>query len=269
MSSSTPVPAAHDARIQDQFTRQAQIFAVAPELHNNEILALLIDAANPALSDIALDIACGPGSVSIAMAQRVKRAFGLDATDAMLDQARRRAGEVGALNVEWHRGDVYALPFDEAAFNIVTCRFAFHHFEHPVNALREMIRVCRPGGKIVVCDAIASDDPAKAAAFNRMERLRDPSTAEFRPLPALLRLFEQAGLPKPVKRFFQVPAEREQMVTRSFPEGGDYDGLRQMITASVEGDFMGVGARRDGDTVRFAYPSVILVSVKPEGLGAE
>jgi hypothetical protein len=64
-------------------------------------------------------------------------------------------------------------------------------------------------------------------------------------------------------RFFQIAAEREQTVTRSFPANDDYDGLRKMITDSVEGDTLGVGARVDGDTMVFAYPSVILLSVKP------
>ena len=51
--------------------------------------------------------------------------------------------------------------------------------EAPEAAFAEMVRVCRPGGRIVLYDAVPSDDPAKAAAFNRMERHRDPSTVEF------------------------------------------------------------------------------------------
>jgi len=258
-----PFATVHDARIQDQFSRQAEMFAAAPELHNDEVLALLVNAANPTSIDIALDVACGPGTISIAMARRVARVVGLDATEAMLSQARRLATQSGVHTAEWRQGDVYALPFENASFSIVTCRFAFHHLERPVDALHEMVRVCRPGGKILVCDAVPSDEPRKAKAFNQMERLRDPSTVEFRPLATLLALFAQAGLPKPEMRFFQIAAEREQMVTRSFPANDDYDGLRKMITDSVEGDTLGVGARVDGDTMVFAYPSVILLSVKP------
>lgn len=263
MPSYTPIQAAHAARIQDQFSRQAEMFAAAPELHNDEILALIVEATSPNATDIVLDVACGPGTLSIAMAKRVQKAFGLDATEAMLAQARRLAEGAGIQNAEWRRGDVYVLPFADVSFDVVTCRFAFHHFERPLDALREIVRVCKPGGKVLVCDAIASDDPAKAEAFNRMERLRDPSTVEFRPFGVLLDLFEQTGLSQPSRHFFQVTAEREQMVTRSFPAGGDYDGLRKMITDSVGGDAMGVGARLEGGTVLFAYPSVILVAVKP------
>ncbi|GAJ27932.1 class I SAM-dependent methyltransferase [Acidomonas methanolica] len=263
MSSSEALQASHQANIQDQFSRQAEIFAAAPELHNDDVLALLVNAADPGPTDATLDIACGPGTVCIAMARHARRSVGLDATEAMLAQARRLAAEAGVANVEWRQGDVYALPFEDACFDIVTCRFAFHHFERPADALREMARVCVPGGRILVCDAVASDDPRKAEAFNRMELLRDPSTVAFRPLATLLDLFAREGLPKPEVRFFQIPAEREKMVTRSFPADDDYDGLRAMITDSVAGDAMGMGARFEDGTVLLAYPSVVLVSVKP------
>jgi ubiquinone/menaquinone biosynthesis C-methylase UbiE len=257
-----PVPSTHDATIADQFTRQASQFAASPALHNEAALDLLVEAAGPRVDDVSLDVACGPGTVVCAFARRVRRAEGLDATEAMLAEARRLAAAAGVENVAWHRGDVYALPFAAAAFDIVSCRFAFHHLEAPEEAFAEMVRVCRPGGRIVLCDAVASDDPAKAAAFNAMERHRDPSTVEFRPLAWHLALFRDAGLPEPQARFYQVPAERDRLAAMSFPAGDDRAGLRAMIEASVEGDTMGVNARRDGETVRFDYPAVVLVAVK-------
>ena len=256
-------PSTHQATIADQFSRQAALFAAAPALHNQAALDLLVGAAEPGADDTSLDVACGPGSVALAFAARVRRAAGLDTTEAMLDEARKLAARTGVANVAWHRGDVYALPFADGAFDIVSCRFAFHHFEAPVRAFAEMVRVCRSGGRIVLCDAIASDDASKAAAFNRMERHRDPSTVAFRPLAFLLGLFACAGLPTPQARFHQVPVERERLIGMSFPADGDRALLRAMIDRSVDGDAMGVKAHRDGDTVRFAYPSVILAAVKP------
>lgn len=255
--------AAHDAMIRDQFSRQAEGFAKSPALHDEAALTLLVDSARPRAGDETLDIACGPGTVVAAFARRVRRSTGLDATEAMLRQARELAARDGLDNVEWWLGDVYRLPFGDASFDIVSCRFAFHHFERPPDAFGEMVRVCRPGGRIVLCDALASDDPAKAAAFNRMERHRDPSTVEFRPLGFLRQLFAAAGLPAPQETFYQVLAERERLIARSFPAGDDRALLRQMIDDSVDGDMLGMNARRDGDTVSLAYPSAILVSVKP------
>jgi SAM-dependent methyltransferase len=252
----------HAAAIADQFTRQAALFATAPALHDKAALDLLVDAARPLATDAALDVACGPGSVVLAFAARVRRAVGLDTTEAMLDEARQAAARSGAQNVEWRLGDVYALPFADGAFDIVSCRFAFHHLEEPARALAEMVRVARPGGRIVLCDAVASDDPAKAAAFNRMERFRDPSTVEFRPLALLAGLYADAGLPVPETRFYQLPVERERLIARSFPANDDRAGLGAMLDAAVDGDPMGARARRDGATMWFEYSAAVLVAVK-------
>jgi ubiquinone/menaquinone biosynthesis C-methylase UbiE len=253
----------HQQLIVDQFSRQAELFAQSPALHNEDALRLLVEAAGAKGGDITLDVACGPGSVVLAFARVARKSVGIDATEAMLDEARRLAAIRGASNVEWHRGDAYALPFADGGFDIVSCRFAFHHLQEPARALAEMRRVCRPGGRVVVCDAVASDDPAKAAAFNRMERHRDPSTVEFRTLGWHLTHFETAGLPLKLTRYFQLTVEREALIAGSFPANDDRALLRRMIDESVEGDTMGVAARRDGDTVKFAYPAAILVAENP------
>jgi ubiquinone/menaquinone biosynthesis C-methylase UbiE len=164
------VTSAHDATIADQFSRQAAQFAASAVHHNQAALDLLVEAAGPRPEEISLDVACGPGSVVAAFAQRLHKAEGLDTTEAMLDEARKLAAREGLRNVAWHRGDVYELPFEHGAFDIVSCRYAFHHLLEPARALAEMVRVCRDGGRIVLCDAFASDDPANAAAFNAMER---------------------------------------------------------------------------------------------------
>jgi ubiquinone/menaquinone biosynthesis C-methylase UbiE len=263
MASTVRIPPTHAAMIVDQFSRQAELFAGSPALHNEAALAVLLEAAAPASHHEVLDVACGPGSVVVAFASRVRRSVGLDATPAMLAEARQLAARHQLDNTEWHQGDVYRLPFADASFDIVSCRFAFHHFETPERAFAEMVRACRPGGRIVLCDAVASDDPVKAATFNRMEKHRDPSTVAFRPLADLSQLFANAGLPQPSIRTYQVPAERERLIAMSFPVDDDRELLRHLIDASVEDDAMGLGSRRDGDTVRFCYPAVVLVAAKP------
>ena len=178
----------HERAIRDQFSRQAVGFAAAPELHADDIVALVVDAAKPQPEDNAIDLACGPGTVACALAPRVRHVVGLDSTLPMLEQARGFARRQSVDNVEWRAGDVYQTPFADGSFNIVSCRFAFHHFAKPALAFAEMVRLAATGGRVVVCDGLASEEPAKAEAFNAMERRRDPSTVEFRTLPYLRRL---------------------------------------------------------------------------------
>lgn len=213
--------------------------------------------------DRAIDLACGPGSVACALAEHAAHVVGLDATPAMLEQARALAGTRGLANVEWREGSVYAAPFPDGSFDAVTCRFAFHHFQDPSAAFAEMVRLAAPGGRIVLCDGVASDDPDKARAFNAMELLRDPSTVEFRRLDYLRRLFVETGLGEPEVRRFEVRYLAADLANGSFPDVDDSAGLLALIEASVEDDGLGMGARRSAEGVRIAYPSAVLSGVKP------
>ncbi len=263
MSAETKEAATHAAEIAYQFTAQAADFAAAVELHNKAELAALVAAAAPRSSDISLDVACGPGSIVMAFARTVKQAHGFDATPAMLDQARALADREKATNIVWHSGNAEALPFADGMFDIVTCRFAFHHFMSPARVFAEMVRVCRPSGQILVCDGFASDDPAKAQAFNEMERFRDPSTVEFRTLGMLKSLFAARDLPAPTETYYRVPYEAADFVARSFPANNDRPGLLALIEAAVDGDKLGMGAHREGSQVFIAFNAVILATVKP------
>src|SRR6516164_11169843 len=179
----------HQELILDQFTRQAAVFSTAPAITDEDALGLIIAAARPDPHDRLLDVACGPGLVVCAFAPHIREAIGIDMTPAMLERALKLAADKGLANVAWQHGDVYSLPYDDASFTIVTTRFSFHHFLDPAAVLQEMVRVCAAGGRIVVVDDYASADPAKAAAFNRLEKLRDPSHSRCLPLNELRDLF--------------------------------------------------------------------------------
>src|SRR5919198_5561628 len=152
----------HSELILDQFTRQAVPFATAPSIKDEAALRLVVEFSGAGPVDTVLDVACGPGLLVCAFAAVVRRATGIDLTPAMLERARALQQQRGLTNVHWHRGDVLALPYADGAFSIVTSRFAFHHLLNPGSVLREMRRVCAPGGRVVVVDS--APEPAKAAA---------------------------------------------------------------------------------------------------------
>ena len=155
--------ASHQGLILDQFTRQATLFSTAAPITNADALRMIVEAARPGPDDTVLDLACGGGIVVCAFAPHVRRATGIDVTPAMLEQAQRLAAEKRLTNVEWRQGDVNSLPFEDDSFTIVVTRFSVHHFPDPAAVLREMARICAPGGRLVVVDMYASPDPAKAA----------------------------------------------------------------------------------------------------------
>jgi SAM-dependent methyltransferase len=94
-----------------------------------------------------LDVACGTGVVAITAARLGARATGLDLTPELLEVARTNAGMAGH-EIDWHEGDVEALPFADASFDVVTSQFGHMFAPRPDVALGQMLRVLKPGGTI-------------------------------------------------------------------------------------------------------------------------
>ena len=252
--------ASHRDLILDQFTRQAIPFSTAPGIRDEEALALLAASCGTTPDDTVLDVACGPGLVVCAFARVARRATGIDLTPAMIARGRELAAEKGVDNVSWAIGEVLPLPVRAGAFTIVSSRFAFHHFLEPRAVLAEMVRACAPRGRIVVADLVASPEPEKAAALNRMEKLRDPSHVRALSLAELRALFRDVGLPAPRETFYSLESEVEGLLARSFPNPGDADVIRRMFADAVADDGLGLATRRRGSEIRFAYPVAILVA---------
>lgn len=250
----------HQALILEQFTRQATPFATSPAIQDEEALGLIVTFSGAGAQDTVLDVACGPGIVVCAFARVVRHATGIDVTPAMLERARTLQHERGLTNVTWRQGDVLPLPYPDAGFTVVVSRFAFHHFLEPGRVLAEMRRVCTPGGTVMVVDAAPARD--KADAFNRMEKLRDPSHARALPLEEHVRLFRGAGLPEPRLTSYRLQGELDGLLSRSFPNGGDADRIREMFAASLTDDALGMDTRRDGDRIRFGYPVAVLAATR-------
>lgn len=102
-----------------------------------------------------LDVGCGPGTITADLAESVApgKVTAVDAAEGILDEARATAAARGLENVEFAHGDVLALDFPDASFDVVHAHQVLQHVGDPVAALREMRRVCRPGGVVAARDA--------------------------------------------------------------------------------------------------------------------
>ena len=111
----------------------------------------LLPSLRPGLD--LLDVGCGPGTITVDLAARVARGrvVGLDISADPLAEARAAADRAG-VEVTFEVGDVYALEADDDSFDVVHAHQVLQHLTDPVTALREMARVCRPGGVVAVRD---------------------------------------------------------------------------------------------------------------------
>ncbi|MET0975176.1 MAG: methyltransferase domain-containing protein [Leifsonia sp.] len=101
-----------------------------------------------------LDLGCGPGTITVDIARRVGpgRVVGIDVAPEIVEQARGHGVDNGLANAEFLVADAYALPFDDDTFDVVHAHQTMQHLSRPTQALREALRVLKPGGILAVRD---------------------------------------------------------------------------------------------------------------------
>jgi ArsR family transcriptional regulator len=163
-----PAPAAaHDERrlhatLAERRTKSQEFFSssagqwdrVRDELFGDRFhLAALAAFADPKWT--VADLGCGTGQVSAAIAPFVARVIAVDGSGPMLQAAKKRLHGFG--NVDLRRGDLEALPIDDARTHAATLMLVLHHVPEPERALAEASRVLKPGGRLVIVDMLPHD----------------------------------------------------------------------------------------------------------------
>jgi ubiquinone/menaquinone biosynthesis C-methylase UbiE len=245
-------------RILDQFTRQAAGFAEMHARDDAEIHRLLLATAEIGAEDDVLDVACGPGLVACEVARVARHVTGIDLAPAMIEQARLRQRSFGLANLTWLEGDAQPLPLPDASFSRVVTRYSFHHFTDPRGVFEEMLRVCKPTGRVAICDVFTTSTE-QAELYDRLERSRDPSHTHALQLGELDALF--AGRKDLRREFFRYPVKVDDLLARSFPGPGGAEAFRKMVVEDVGVDRLGIGATCEGG-LGFAFPVVIVSGAK-------
>ena len=128
-------------------------------------------------TEVVLDSGSGTGALAFALAPYVGEVVATDTREDYLEAARAIAPE----NVRLLEGDATALPFGYATFDIAGCLRLLHHVRRPELAVSELVRVTRPGGRVLIVDQLGSIDPLRSLEMDRFERLRDPSHQRLLP----------------------------------------------------------------------------------------
>ena len=107
--------------------------------------------ADPKPGQAVLDVACGSGNVALVAARRYSMVAGLDIAANLIDRAKQRAAAEGS-QIDFRVGDAQELPFPDASFDIVFSVFGVMFAPDQERAAAELLRVCRPGGRIVLAN---------------------------------------------------------------------------------------------------------------------
>ena len=161
--------------VRREFTKQAINFEAYQTIFSKEEFnSLAIEQMRLTGKERALEVAAGTCAFGRAIAPHVAHITESDATEAMLKIGREHGEKAGVSNAEYVLAEAEHLPFADDTFDIVVSRLAFHHFADAKEAMREMCRVLKTGGKLVIVDMAARQEDLRETA-DGYERLRDPS----------------------------------------------------------------------------------------------
>jgi SAM-dependent methyltransferase len=241
----------------------------------------MIDAVEPRDGGLHLDVAAGTGEPGLTIARRTPngRVTITDLSPAMLDVARERARERDVTNVEFQECDACSLPFDDATFDSVTCRFGFMFFPDVRAAASELARVTKHGGR--VCASVWAEPPGNPWVTLMMGTIA--SEIEVQPpapdAPGMFRcaepgmmagLFRAAGLRDVEERdvhgevALESPEQYWKLQTEvAAPVVAALAGAEEETVASIHAKVVdAVGAYATGDAIRIPYHARCAVGVK-------
>jgi SAM-dependent methyltransferase len=243
----------HQHAIVSQFTRQSRPFAQVKAHSEQCSLEIFRELGHFSGNERVLDSGCGPGLVSLYLADFVREVTGVDLTPAMVELAAETALKSSIYNVSFLEGNMTALPFSSGQFDTSVTRYTFHHLENPQAAFDEMLRVTRVGGRIIVVDV--APEASKRDAYDHFERLRDPSHTSALTVSELENLGHQHGLqPTKVIRF-GLEMDVHTLISASFPESVRREELIQLLTDDLDQDKLAFQMRREeGGSLTMTFP---------------
>lgn len=249
-----------------QFGANAAAYATSDGHANGTDLEIVVRLAAPGGDDVALDVATGAGHTALALAPHVARVVAADLAPEMLEQVRQLAAKRGLGNIDTQLCDVENMPFDDGAFDIVVCRIAPHHFVDLQASIQEMTRVLRPGGRMVVEDSCAPDDPELEVFINTLERLRDPTHVHSHSEQSWVAMFHAAGTAVLHTEMYRKRHDIESWMDRSGLLSHDRDRVLESFVRASD------SARRhfaieyvDHRPVAYTDDKLIMVATRPTG----
>ena len=180
--------------VQRQFGRAAAAYATSAVHAAGPDLKELVGAAQLSGRERVLDLGCGAGHTAMATAAGAAHVCAVDMTAEMLAVASALVAQRQIANISFCRADATLLPFGNSTFEVVTSRFSAHHYADPARALAEVARVLKPGGRFLLVDSVAPEEPALDTFLNAVDLLRDGSHVRNYRISEWQRMLAEAGL---------------------------------------------------------------------------
>lgn len=199
-----------------------------------EYLDYIVNAASPAGTDTVLEVAAGTCACGRAFAPLVQTVVCLDLAAPMLQVGKQDAQENHLDNMVFVKGYAEELPFLDNSFDIVLSRLAFHHFTDTDRVFREMVRVLKPGGKLILIDMEAADESLRKTE-DEIEVLRDPSHVKNLSWEEMLKLYSDNSLVVEKSEITEMPVHLSDWLEPTKTA----EAIRNKIIEKMENDISG------------------------------
>lgn len=184
----------HTDNVDRQFSEQASAYLTSTVHAAGKDLQRLSQLLAPRPDVCLLDLGCGAGHASFAAAAVVERVVAYDLSAAMLGVVQQAAADKGLQNIQTEQGVAERLPFADRSFDVVISRYSAHHWHDVAQALREVKRVLRPGGRVIFMDVCSPGHAVLDIYLQTVEALRDTSHVRNYSAGEWLGWFGEAGL---------------------------------------------------------------------------
>ncbi len=197
-------------------------------------LARLVEGAGLTGAERVIDIGCGAGHTAIALAPHAREVTAVDITPEMLGVASDLAARKGLTNITFERQDATKLPYPNARFDVAASRVAAHHYHDIAAFVSEAARVLKPGGRLMLVDTVAPEDPALDTFYNAFELLRDPSHVRNWRVSEWSALMRAHGLEPEVLFEFNLEQEIEPWFERQHTASDSRKGVYGLFAAATD-----------------------------------
>ena len=204
----------HDQSVSQSFGPNAEAYLTSPVHSAGADLDLLARAAAALDQPKVLDLGCGAGHASFAVAPFAQEVVAFDLTASMLDIVAAAARERGLSNIGTKQGSVEALPFESARFDLILSRYSAHHWNDVPRALNEVSRVLKPNGRVCFIDVAGAPSPLLDTHLQSVELMRDPSHVRDYTELEWLSLFQAASFEPHIESEWRLALEFSSWVAR-------------------------------------------------------
>ncbi|WP_153099736.1 class I SAM-dependent methyltransferase [Paraburkholderia hayleyella] len=204
----------HHDQVAEAFGATAAAYLASPVHATGADLRTLAEAIATTPDAVVLDMGCGAGHASFAVAPHAASVVAYDIAPPMLATVAAAARERGCDNIRTQQGAAEQLPFAAASFDWVISRMSAHHWRDVGAALAEVRRVLKPGGRVLFVDIAGHDEPLFDTHLQAVELLRDGSHIRNYRANEWLAFFAAAGMVANVRQRWRLPLEFAAWVAR-------------------------------------------------------